>query len=128
MPAFEAVGFDPPAAVASVILRDGKSGKSVSNVVLLLDTGADVTLIPRVAIEQSKMEPVIGIEYDLIGFDGTRQKSQAIDLDMIFEGRTFRGRYLLTDSEMGVIGRDVLSCVAILFDGPRRMWTIVDQA
>jgi hypothetical protein len=46
MPGYDASGFDPPAPVARVVLRNPHSGATVSDVLLLLDTGADVTLLP----------------------------------------------------------------------------------
>jgi hypothetical protein len=39
--------FTPPAPVARVTLRDPASDAWVGEVPMLLDTGADVTLIPR---------------------------------------------------------------------------------
>jgi hypothetical protein len=84
----------------------------------LLDTGADVTLLPASAVA-----PVSGVAYEVVGFDGTRSTSGAVDLDMIFLGKAFRGRYLLTNDEHGVLGRDVLASMALLFDGPRQEWS-----
>jgi hypothetical protein len=52
MPSYDASHFDPPAPVARVTLRNPHSGVTVSDVVLLLDTGADVTMLPRMAIER----------------------------------------------------------------------------
>jgi hypothetical protein len=59
----------------------------------------------------------------LVGFDGTRSTAAAADLDMLFLGKAFRGRYLLTNDDHGVLGRDVPASVAILFDGPRQEWS-----
>jgi len=61
----------------------------------------------------------------VVGFDGSRSTAGAVDLDMIFLGKAFRGRYLLTNDDHGVLGRDVLASVALLFDGPRREWSQV---
>jgi hypothetical protein len=47
MPSYDAMHFDPPAPVAQVILRNPHSGATVSDVPLLVDTGADITLLPR---------------------------------------------------------------------------------
>ena len=33
------------------------------------------------------------------------------------------GRFLLTDQEWGLIGRDVLNHVSLLFDGPGLNWS-----
>ena len=46
MPEYDADRFHPPAPVASVSLRNVQSGAGVSDVRLLLDSGADVTLLP----------------------------------------------------------------------------------
>ena len=45
------------------------------------------------------------------------------DLDLIFLNRRFRGRYLLTDDDAGVLGRDILNHLALLIDGPGTQWT-----
>ena len=50
MPAYDSSHYDPPAAVATVTVRPSTGGASVTNVFLLLDTGADVTLLPAWAI------------------------------------------------------------------------------
>ena len=46
MAAYDGAHFDPPAPVAVVTLRDAGTGRTVEDVVLLLDSGADVTLLP----------------------------------------------------------------------------------
>jgi len=42
---------------------------------------------------------------------------------LIFLQRAFRGRYLLIDSDRGVLGRDVLASVILLLNGPRQEWS-----
>lgn len=42
--------FDPPAPVAEIVLRNIQTGERTKNVVVLLDTGADVSLLPIEAI------------------------------------------------------------------------------
>jgi hypothetical protein len=83
MPAYDALRYDPPAPVATVVLRDSRGG-SVSDVVLLLDTGADVTLLPRDALELMGIQPINGLVYELVGFDGSRCSLPAVELEMIF--------------------------------------------
>jgi hypothetical protein len=51
MPSYDASHFDPPAPVARVRLRNPQSGATVSDVLWLMDTGADITLLPRTAVE-----------------------------------------------------------------------------
>lgn len=43
MPSYDAAYFDPPAPVARVTLRNPQSGATASAVLLLVDTGADIT-------------------------------------------------------------------------------------
>src|SRR5438874_6204936 len=104
MPSYDAAHFNPPAPVAEVSLRDSLGGPLVSNVWLLIDSGADVTLLPRRAVAQLGIAPVIGAHYVLQGFDGTSSPAEAVDLDMIFLDKAFRGRYLLIDADRGVLG------------------------
>ena len=36
--------------------------------------------------------------------------------------RVFRGRFAVTDAELGIPGRDGLNHVAIILDGPQHQW------
>jgi hypothetical protein len=47
MPAYDSTAFRPPAPVASVTVRSPVSGRTASNVLLLIDSGADVSFLPR---------------------------------------------------------------------------------
>ena len=118
MPSYDASHYSPsgtrcaewPCAIST------GTGTLLPNVQLLIDSGGDVTLLPKHAVELLGVRPVSGQEYQLVGFDGTASTvAQAIDLDMIFLNKAYRGRYLLVDSEHGVLGAGcVLSNVAML--------------
>ena len=122
MPRYDAVDYDPPAPIAQVSLR-AADGVVVNDILLLIDTGADTTLLPRSAVTRLGIKPDPSLNYELIGFDGTRSTAQAVDLDMTFLNKSFRGRYLLIDSDRGILGRDVLASVALLLDGPAQEWS-----
>lgn len=122
MPRFDASHYDPPAPIAEVTLR-AASGTTVSNVLLLIDTGADATLLPRSAILRLGITPDPALAYELIAFDGSRTTTQAVDLDMIFLNKAFRGIYLLTDDDRGILGRDVLASLILLLNGPAQEWS-----
>jgi len=123
MPQYDASRYDPPAPVAIVSLRPSDGNGLVNDVPLLIDTGADVTLLPRSAVARLGIAPEAGTQYELIGFDGTRSHADAVDLDMLFQNKAFRGRYLLTDEAHGALGRDVLAALRLLFDGPGQEWS-----
>lgn len=123
MPDYDALLFDPPAPTARVVLRNPDTGTTVSDVLLLLDTGADVTLLPRVSVQTLGVSPLADVRYELMGFDGSTSSAAVVLLDMVFLNRAFRGRYLLTESKYGILGRDILNHVALLLDGPRKRWS-----
>ena len=121
MPGYDTARFRPPAPVARVTLRDPESGTTTSNVPMLVDTGADLTLIPLASIYGLGvlMEPD---GYVLKSFDGTMSVAQAARIELDLFGRTFKGRFLTVDQEWGLLGRDVLNNFVLVFDGPRLAW------
>jgi hypothetical protein len=122
MPAYDRTQFDPPAPLASVTLRNPHTGAISQDVPMLLDSGADVSLIPRFALAQSGITPIPNTLYELIGFDGSKSLAPVVHVEMIFCSRIFRGRFLLIDQTLGILGRNVLNSVAIFFDGPNLTW------
>jgi hypothetical protein len=46
MPEYDATRFSPPAPVARVTLRNPQTNAELADQLLLIDTGADTTLIP----------------------------------------------------------------------------------
>lgn len=122
MPKYDSENFDPPAPVAYVTLRDPATGVSLSNVPLLMDTGADVTLLPQSYIDQTGIKPTINAVYEIQGFDGVSKPAHAVEMELVFLGKKFTGQFLLIDQAMGILGRNNLNSVSITFDGPRAKW------
>jgi hypothetical protein len=115
--------FDPPAPAASVTLRSRESGDAVDDVTMLIDSGADVTLIPHESVQRLNIESIENERYELIGFDGSRSYAPVAKLQLIFLNRIFSGRFLLIDQEWGILGRDVLNLVRVTLDGPALTWS-----
>ncbi|MCL2640076.1 MAG: retropepsin-like domain-containing protein [Phycisphaerales bacterium] len=122
MPSYESLRCDPPAPVAEVILRDRASGTSASGILMLIDTGADISLVPRTVVDKLGITVNNDLSYELIGFDGRRTNSPAVEMEMSFLRKIFRGKYIIVDDDWGVLGRDVLAALTILLDGPRQQW------
>jgi len=122
MPTYDSDLFNPPAPVARVTLRDPDNGNTATNVVMLIDSGADITLVPQRSIDELKSSIDPQQSYELKAFDGQRSVAQSLQLDLVFLRKTFRGRFLVINSDAGTLGRDVLNHVAFLLDGPQLSW------
>ncbi len=122
MPSYDADHAMPPAPFASVTVRNADTGKSIVDVPMLLDTGADASLIPRIVAEALgvALEAAEGVR--LVAYDGTTRLADAAQVDMIFLGTTYRGAFLLMDGTHGIIGRDILNQRSLHLDGPRLLW------
>jgi hypothetical protein len=122
MPAYDEILFKPAAPMALVTLRDRNNGSTLPDVPMLIDTGADVTLLPLASVGQLGALIDFSAEYELVGFDGGRSIAQSVKLDLLFLRRAFKGRYLLIEQEWGILGRDVLNHVVLSLDGRQQRW------
>src|SRR5436190_2348139 len=122
MPSYNSTWFQPPAPLTEVVLRNANTGVRWDSVPMLLDTGADVSLVPSTVVERLGLEVDPDRRYELFAFDGSASVAQIVSLDLIFLGRTFRGEFLLSDQKWGILGRNILNAVPILLDGPRLTW------
>jgi hypothetical protein len=122
MPAYAGELFTPPAPVARVAVRNQKSGKALQDVPMLIDSGADVTLVPGFVLAELGIQEVSGKHYELLGFDGRPAMVSVANLELLFCRRTFRGQFLIATQPWGVLGRNVLNAVPLLLDGPRLSW------
>ena len=85
---------------------------------MLIDTGADVTMLPRQYVEELNIEPEEDKVYEVQGFDEQTRLVQMVQLELIFLKRKFSGQFLLTDQPMEILGRNILNSMSIVFDGP----------
>jgi hypothetical protein len=122
MPVYDDRRFDPPAPLAYVTLRNPVTGAIWADVQMLLDSGADVTLIPQAAAGLLGLKLDLDRQYELKGFDGHRSSAPVVQVELIFARRTFRGQFLLIDQSWGIIGRNVLNSVPLVLDGPNLIW------
>jgi hypothetical protein len=87
---------------------------------MLLDTGADVSLLPRAHVSSlaSSGAPL----YELEAFDGTKSTAP-VTAELMVLGKSFRGQFLVVDGWHGVLGRNVLNNLVLVLDGPSRTWS-----
>ena len=127
MPAYDDERFAPAAPVAKVILRHPDTGEALAGVPMLVDSGADVTLLPQAAVVSLGLIGT-GERYEMVGFDGTPNESEAVRAVLFFLKKTFRGLFLQVDSEIGILGRDILNRLRLLHDGPALNWEELPSA
>ena len=122
MPEYDAENYNPPAPVAYVTLRNPATGDILSNVPMLIDTGADTTLLPSDAVEKLGVAAEEDTSFEVQVFDGDTKYLRIVKLDLLVLDKTFKGEYLLIDRSIGILGRNILNKLRILFDGPREEW------
>ncbi len=122
MPTYDSSLFTPPAPVTRVTLRNPENNAILSDVPMLLDTGADVTLIPQASVNLIGVSITPNEGYELMGFNGSRSIAKVAQLDLLFLHKAFKGRFLLINQECGILGRDILNHLSLLFDGPNQVW------
>jgi len=114
--------YNPPAPLAKIKLRNPKSLEIIADVPMLLDTGSDITLLPKSFCE------IIGAEIsdtkflELEGFNESTSIAFYVYIEFIFLNKLFRGNFLVYEQDEGIIGRDVLNEFSILFDGVNLDW------
>jgi predicted aspartyl protease len=121
MPEYDAENFEPPAPVAYVTLRNPATGAWLSDVPMLIDTGADATLLPISAVEQLGIY-IEDSDFEVQVFDGELKRLKLAKLELYVLGKKFVGEYLLVDRPIGILGRNILNNIRILLDGPRGKW------
>lgn len=122
MPSYDAQRFDPPAPVATVTLLTQDGQKSLNDVVMLIDSGADVSLIPEWSVRKLGLEVNAQQDYELAAFDGSKSVARSVQCELILLGRSYRGTYLVLDDAAGILGRDGLNNVSLVLDGPHLHW------
>ena len=114
--------FDPPAPVAMVSLGTVDRVRHVANVRMLIDTGADITLIPRSCAEQLGLLEKTDAVFHLQGYDGADATVEAVEARLFFLGQGYCGTFPLIDDDCGILGRNILNRLSLLFDGPNLKW------
>jgi len=89
----------------------------------LLDSGADITAIPRWAVQQLQLKYVDEILAS--GYDGVTKKTLVYSVRIIFDKLgDFIIKTIATDEEYILIGRDILNKWSLLLKGRSKIFEI----
>lgn len=122
MPAYDGERFFPPAPAALVTLRNPTNNTVAADVPMLLDSGADATMVPERIVASLGIDTSMSPQFEVVGVEGTPLVAKAVSLELLFLGRRFRGEFLLTPDDCGILGRNILNRVPLLLDGPKLTW------
>jgi predicted aspartyl protease len=112
--------FDPPAPVITIQVSPLNQSELTTTVDCLVDTGADLSLIPQRLAEEFNLAPegVIIVE----GFDGERQQLYLFAVDIVVEEFRLDGLEVTAyPTDHAILGRDILNRFRLLLDGPAQM-------
>ena len=120
MPEYESEGFDPPAPFARAAVAG--AGQTIADVRMLLDTGADVSVIPR-AIAEALGVAVRPSGILLQTYDGNQTQAVVADVSVEVGPYLFRGTFVVAEADYGILGRNILNLLLLTLDGPRLLWS-----
>lgn len=115
------LSHDPPAPIAKVKIKNKKTSETAENIEMLLDTGADITIVPKKFCESIDIE-ISEDSVELEGFNTAKSIAFYANFDFYFLNKMFRGNFLVLDLEEGIIGRDILNEFTLEFDGQILEW------
>src|SRR5215472_324201 len=121
MPFYESDSFEPPAPVARAFVR-GPNSHVYRDLPLLIDTGADASVIPRFVAEAVGAD-IRSSDITLRFYDGTEMRSEVAEMEVEFLRYRFRGPFLVGDATYGILGRNTLNLLVLTHDGPSLVWT-----
>lgn len=114
--------YNPPAPLAKIKLRNPDSQETITNVPMLLDTGSDLTLLPKSFCKKigAKISDTKFLELE--SFNESTSIAFYVYTEFIFLNKLFRGNFLVYEQEEGIIGRDILNEFSLIFDGVNLEW------
>ena len=119
-------GYKPPFPQLMITLRTDE--EQLAPVTALLDSGADVTYVPRQLLE--RIADWQGDQGTIRSHFGESKRVRLYLIDVQVSGWTLPGLYVAAD-EVGneiILGRDVLNKLPLFLDGPEEQTDLLDDA
>jgi hypothetical protein len=114
--------FDTPAPVLSFQISSPSRSSSFT-ITALVDSGADITVIPRTVAQGLSLQPVY-VAYSQ-GFGGVPQESIVFSALVTVEGEESVIIGVLTwNEDYALLGRDIINRWKVLPDGPGQVLTV----
>ena len=73
---------------------------------MLLDSGADISGLPRPVVEALAL-PIGDQSYEIMAYDNSTRECATVLAEIVFLRGHFKGQFIVLDHEVGVLGRNV---------------------
>jgi hypothetical protein len=108
--------LNPPAPVLRISVRNVYTGQEVNNIFALIDSGADLSTIPKLLATRLHLIPHDFVQsYDYEG--KSHGELPVYYLTFSFDTFSFNVEPTATDADCILIGRDILNQIRLLLDG-----------
>jgi predicted aspartyl protease len=120
---YDRVNFNPPAPALVVGVQNAFTGEQLTtNVLALIDSGADGSQIPEEIADSLGLQPVTRIE--VVDFAGNSHGMRAVyDVRIIIDSIPFSVQAAETEGDF-LIGRDLINTIRLVLDGPKLEFTL----
>ncbi len=135
---YDSINYTPPAPTAEFKISTDISSIITScnaaevDVEMLIDTGADTSMIPIETIKALENQAGCPLPYGVRiveDFNGATSTHKSYDLTILVQNSGFQDELLIEfleiDDERGILGRDILNDFETTFNGPAREWTLI---
>lgn len=120
---YDTNNFNPPAPVLEVSLSSPVSQAEVIKIPAILDSGADMTVIPQNIVQQLQLKYVD--EISAVGYEGIVKKTFVYSTKIIFENiGNFIIRVITSDNDHALIGRDIINKWSVFLKGRDKIFEI----
>jgi predicted aspartyl protease len=115
--------YAPPAPIASVVVVNAVQKRRHRSAPALLDTGSDITAIPRSLASTLQLYPIGQIRLEDVQAQTLKVLTYAVHLT-VADLSIPRLEVILTGLDHVVLGRDVLNRLYVLLNGPEAVFDI----